>query len=152
MTLADPQNQDYRVLTDRWLAIYRKACRIQQDGRLSDAGRTQKVAALDDEILDLCGAVWVAELPPLEGVENDYRLLANEIMRLMLARQLFTFVTTPSAPQPNGDSKPAGGTNNEAERTLRNPAQARQTGRTNKTIMGARRQTIMVSVLESLRL
>jgi transposase len=44
------------------------------------------------------------------------------------------------------------GTNNEAERTLRNPATARKTGRTNKTIGGARRQTILTSILESLRL
>jgi hypothetical protein len=41
---------------------------------------------------------------------------------------------------------------NEAERTLRNPAQARQTGRTSKTAHGARRQTIIMTVLESLRL
>ena len=152
LTLADPQNQDYRVLTDRLLEIYRQACRIQQDGRLSDAGRTQKVADLDDEILELCVAVWGLELPPSAGVENDYRLLVNEIMRLMLVRQLFTFVTTPPALQPNGAAKPAGGTNNEAERTLRNPALARETGRTNKTLVGARRQTIIVSVMESLRL
>jgi len=44
------------------------------------------------------------------------------------------------------------GTNNEAERTLRGAAEARKTGRTNKTLNGARRQTIIVSVLESLRL
>ncbi len=43
------------------------------------------------------------------------------------------------------------GTNNEAERTLRSSAQARNTGRTNKTVPGARRQTVIVSVLESLR-
>ena len=45
-----------------------------------------------------------------------------------------------------------GATNNEAERTLRKPAEARKTGRTNKTMVGARRQTIVTSVLESLRL
>ena len=44
-----------------------------------------------------------------------------------------------------------GATNNEAERTLRNPAQARKTGRTSKTVRGARRQSIIHSVLESLR-
>ena len=43
------------------------------------------------------------------------------------------------------------GTNNEAERTLRSRAQARDTGRTNKTAAGARRQPVIVSVLESLR-
>ena len=90
-------------------------------------------------------------MPPLEGPDNDYRLLANELMRLMLAKQLFTFVTTPPVQQPNGESRTVGATNNESERTLRSPAQARDTGRTNKTTTGARRQTILTSVLQSLR-
>ena len=92
-------------------------------------------------------------MPPVaDGPVNDYRLLVNEVLRLMLAGQLFTFVTAEPVTQPNGVSQPVSGTNNEAERTLRGPAQARATGRTNKTIVGARRQTIVVSVLESLRL
>ena len=112
-----------------------------------------KVADLDDEILELCAPLWALDLPPLEeGPENDYRLLVNEVMRLMLDKQLFTFVTAKPVAQPNGTSQPVAGTNNEAERTLRTPAQARDTGRTNKTTVGARRQTIIVSVLESLRL
>jgi transposase len=153
LTLQDPTNAAYRSFTDRLLAIYREACRVQRDGRLSGAGRSRHIAALDDEILDLCAAIWVADLPPLEDdIANDYRLLVLEVMRLMLAQQLFTFVTAPPTVQPNGESKPAAGTNNEAERTLRGPAQARDTGRTNKTIVGARRQTIVGSVLESLRL
>ena len=44
------------------------------------------------------------------------------------------------------------GNNNESERTLRSPAQARDTGHTNKALPGARRETVIVSVLESLRL
>jgi transposase len=153
LTLQEPDSQEYRQFTDRLLAIYRQACRVQRDGRLRAAGRAAKVAELDDEILDLCAPMWILELPPLEdGPGNDYRLLANEVMRLMLEQQLFTFVTAEPAVQPNGASQPVAGTNNEAERTLRNPAQARQTGRTNKTPVGARRQTIVVSVLESLRL
>ena len=152
LTLQEPDNAEYRNFTDRLLEIYRTACRVQRDGRLSDAGRTQKVADLDDEIFELCAPLWLAELPPCEGPDNDYRLLVNELMRLMLAQQLFTFVTAKPATQPNGATPPVGGTNNEAERTLRNPATARQTGRTNKTMAGARRQTILTSVLESLRL
>jgi transposase len=153
LTLQEPDNQEYRQFTDRLLAIYHKACRVQQDGRLSEAGRLRKVAALDDEILELCVGLWALELPPLEeGPENDYRLLVNEVMRLMLDRQLFNFVTAKPAAQPNGQSQPVSGTNNEAERTLRGAAQARKTGRTNKTAVGARRQSIVVSVLESLRL
>jgi transposase len=135
------------------LEIYRQACRVQRDGRLSAAGRAPKVTVLDDEILDLCAPLWALELPPLEeSPENDYRLLVNELMRLMLDQQLFTFVTAPSALKPNQQSEPVSGTNNEAERTLRGAATARKTGRTNKTPVGSRRQTIIVSVLESLRL
>jgi hypothetical protein len=153
LTLQEPDNQEYRQFTDALLAIYRAACRVQRDGRLSAAGRAGKVAGLDDELLDLCAPMWVLELPPLaDGPENDYRLLANEVMRLMLEQQLFSFVTAEPAVQPNGTSQPVAGTNNEAERTLRNPAEARKTGRTSKTVVGARRQTIIVSVLESLRL
>ena len=152
LTLQEPANQEYRRFTDRLLEIYRQACRVQRDGRLSAAGRARKVADLDDEILELCGPLWFADLPPLEGLDNGYRLLANELMRLMLARQLFAFVTAPPVTQPNGESQPVAGTNNEAERTLRGPAAARDTGRTSKTPVGARRQTIVDSVLESLRL
>jgi transposase len=153
LTLHDPSNEEYRQFTDRLLEIYRAACRIQRDGRLGDTGRGRQVAALEDEILELCVSLWVAELPPLaEGAANDYRLLVNELMRLLLAQQLFTFVTAPPTAQPNGASRPVAGTNNEAERTLRGAAQARVTGRTSKTLVGARRQTIVSSVLESLRL
>jgi len=152
LTLQEPNNQEYRQFTDRLLEIYRHAGRVQRDGRLGDAGRSAKVAALDDEILELCVPLWVQDLPPLEeGPPNDYRLLVNEVMRLMLNKQLFTFVTAKAVVQPNGASQPVAGTNNEAERTLRNPAQARDTGRANKSPVGARRQTIIVSVLESLR-
>jgi transposase len=153
LTLQEPDNPEYRQFTDRLLEIYRKACRVQRDGRLSAAGRQDKVAALDDEILELCVGMWKLELPPLEeSPENNYRLLCNEVMKLMLDRQLFTFVMAEAAPAPNGQSEPVSGTNNEAERTLRDAATARKTGRTSKTLTGARRQTIVVSVLESLRL
>jgi hypothetical protein len=151
LTLLEPANASYRKFTDRLLEIYRAACRVQADGRLSDAGRARKVIALDDEILDLCGPTWCAELPKSEGPANDYRLLCNELMRLMVHRQLFTFVTAAPITTPRGETTPVAGTNNESERSLRGAALARKTGRTSKTIRGARRQTIVVSVLESLR-
>jgi transposase len=152
LTLQDPNNTEYRDFTDRLLETYREACRVQRDKRLSDEGRARKVLVLDDEILELCAEMWLADLPPSKGLENDYRLLVNELMRLMLGKELFTFVTAKPTTQPNGTTKPVNGTNNEAERTLRGAAQARVTGRTNKTVNGARRQTILTSVLESLRL
>jgi hypothetical protein len=151
LTLMEPANAEYRQFTDRLLEIYREACRVQRDRRLSAEGRKNKVAVLEDEVLELCAPVWAAELPPSEGPEDDYRRLCNELMRVLLARQLFTFVTAEPVAKPNGETLVVSGTNNEAERTLRSPAQARDTGRTNKTVLGARRQTVIVSVLESLR-
>jgi transposase len=60
----------------------------------------------------------------------------------MEAEELFTFVIHPAV----------SGTNNESERTLRDGANDRKTGRTSKTIRGARRRTVLTSVVESLRL
>jgi transposase len=152
LTLQEPDNQGYRGFADRLLEIYRAACRAQRDGRLGDEGRARRVAALEGEISELCGPTWLLDLPPLEGTEGDYRRLVNEVIRLLLAEELFTFVTARPVGRPNGEAQPVGGTNNEAERTLRNPAMARKTGRTSKTVRGARRQTVVTSVLESLRL
>ena len=42
LTLLEPANAEYRRFTDRLLEIYRAACRVQRDGRFSDAGRAQK--------------------------------------------------------------------------------------------------------------
>lgn len=151
LTLLERDNAEYREFADRLLEIYREACRVQRDRRLSDAGRERKVGELDDDVLSLCAAVWSAELPPTEGPANDYRLLVNELMRLMLRGELFTFVTAQPTAAPNGHTQPVSGTNNEAERTLRPAAEARKTGRTSKTLRGARRRTVIVSVLESLR-
>ena len=151
LTLLAPDIADYRRLADGLLAIYRKACKAQRDGRLGDAGRKRKVKELEDEVLELCGPVWFKDYPKQEGHLDDYRRLCNEVMDLLLRQELFQFVTTPAVVQPNGEAKPVSGTNNESERTLRSSAMARETGRTNKTIKGARRQSIITSVLESLR-
>jgi transposase len=152
LTLQDPSHADYRTFTDRLLDIYRTACRVQRDQRFSDAGRARQMAVLDDEILFLCTEMSVIDPLPVAGLNHDFGLLVREVLRLMMKQELFNFVTAPPVQQPNGTTKPVDGTNNEAERTLRGAAQARKTGRTNKTSVGARRQTVLTSVLESLRL
>src|SRR5436309_12819644 len=114
LTLQDPNNADYRCFADRLLEIYRAACRVQRDGRLGDEGRAGKVLALEDEVLELCLPMWRVELPPLEGLEDDYRLLVNEVMRLLLAEELFTFVTAKAVEQPNGESQTVVGKHNGA--------------------------------------
>ena len=152
LTLQDPANGAYRTLTDGLLALYHAACRLQRDQRYSPAGRASRVPLLDDAVWDLCGVLEFADRPPRVGLEHDYYLLVQEVLDLMFRQQLFQFVTAAPVQQPNGTTQPVAGTNNEAERTLRTPAQAPQTGRSNKTAAGARRQTVVASVLESLRL
>jgi hypothetical protein len=140
LTLQDPQNKDYRKLADRLLEIYREAKRIKADGRLLDSTRRARVADLDDELLDLCAARWLDEDTSGDEVENDYRRLCNEVMRLMLNEELFVFVTEAQAD----------GNNNAAERQLRDDATARKTGRTNKTPNGAKRRSVISSVIQSI--
>lgn len=150
LTLQDGEDRRYRLLADGLLKIYRDARAIQTDVKLNDAGKLAQVAALEEELAELC---YGKVLPTTSrGLEHDYVLLAHEVMRLKDDQSLFTFVTASPPKQPNGMTMPVGGTNNEAERTLRNPAEARKTGRTNKTAAGTRRRTIVTSVLQSLRL
>lgn len=152
LTLQEPDNAEYREFTDRLLALYRKACRVQRDGRLGDAGRSRKVSELENELRELCEPMWLAEFEAVEGPADCYRRLVNELMKLLLAQELFRFVTAKPVEQLSGDSRPVAGTNNEAERALRSPAQARDTGRTDKSYRGCRRRSIITSVFESLRL
>lgn len=151
IALLAPEVAQFQTFRDALIDVYRSAVKIRKDQRLSDEGRARKVAELDERITELCLADWATESPKLEGAIEEYRLLVNELMRLMIDRELFQFVITADVEQPNGQTLAAPGTNNESERSLRGAAMARVTGRTNKTINGARRQTVIASVLESLK-
>jgi hypothetical protein len=99
----------------------------------------------------ICPEIKVHEGKKYEGAKEEYRLLLNELLTLSVDDELFTFITTASAVRPNGTELAASGTNNEAERTLRPAAKARNTDQASKTIAGARRRTIIVSTIESIR-
>lgn len=141
LTLLEPDNQRYREFLDGLLKVYRTAKRDAADGRLSETGRLHRIDRLDDMLCELCGDRFADESEPASDVEKDFFNLVHELVRLMGERELFTFVLHPTA----------SGTNNEAERSLRTAAMDRRTGRTSKTPAGARRRTILVSVMESLR-
>ena len=138
-------NQLARVWEDEFdtlctlLSIYRMAKRIANDKRFGTAGRERRVTELEAELLALC-SVHLLEGSETEGVEDDYRRLVNEVMRLLLAREQFVFVATEGVV----------GNNNGSERELRDDAQRRDTGRTNKKPTGAKRQSIIASVLRTL--
>ncbi len=148
LALQAPKTQRYRDLVDGLLAIYRAAVGLR-DASGGDA-RARQVAELETQVTNLCYGELLPE--SATGLEHDYRLLVDEIMRLLDNQQLFTFVLAKAVKLPNGERQKVSGTNNEVERELRGPAEARKTGRTSKTASGARRQTIICSVLQSLRL
>jgi hypothetical protein len=141
LTLLQPENEEYRTFLTGLLKLYRKARRLQQDHRLKQTTRRQKVLGLEDDLWVLCGSRFADTTPTATQAERDFLNLVHELLRLMEDEELFTFVIHPEVP----------GTNNEAERGLRDAANDRKTGRTSKTICGARRRTVLTSVLESLR-
>lgn len=140
LTLEDPSNEDYRALADELLSIYRDAKKLSLDKRYSEEGRKAKAAELDDRVLEACGPGWTGESVGIKGPVGDYHRLCNELMGLMVERELFVFVMDPDV----------AGTNNASERQLRSSALARRTGRTSKTRRGGKRQSILVSVIESI--
>ena len=131
---------EYRHFADELLDLYRRAKRSAADRRLSDAGREKRVTQLNADLVALCAARYANDSTDGDDVENDYRRLAGEIMRLQIAGELFVFVTRVDVD----------GNNNVSERELRDSAKDRRTGRTNKTAKGAKRQSILTSVLRTL--
>lgn len=141
LTLLKPERRQYETFVDSLLEIYRKGKAIAADKRLSEVGRRAHVEHLVDAVCHCTGARFADETKPTDEAEKDFFNLTHEIVRLMSDDELFTFVIYPEAD----------GTNNISERQLRAPAQDRVTGRTNKTERGARRRTVITSVLDSLR-
>lgn len=141
LTLLYPRQKRYRWFLDRLLEIYRDAKRVAEDGRLSDEGRKTRVAELEGRLASLCQPYLRETTAQMKPHERDFTNLVNELSRLLMSNELFTFVLVEGVDP----------TNNLSERILRNPALDRKTGRTSKTEAGARRRSILVSVLESLR-
>jgi transposase len=141
LALLYPRKKKYQRFLDRLLELYYDAKRAAADGRLGEAGRQQRVAELEGRLCELCQPYDRPTTPDRKPHERDFTNLVNELIRLVLAEELFTFVMEP-------DVEP---TNNAMERQLRGPALDRKAGRTNQTAAGAHRRSVIVSVLESLR-
>ena len=139
LTLLCPRKKIYRRFLDQLLQLYRDAKRLADDRRLGDDGRRQRVDDLELRLFALCRPYQRGT--PEKPHERDFANLIDELLRLAMDDELFTFVLVPGV-EP---------TNNGTERLLRGPAQDRKAGRTNQTTTGARRRSIIVSVLESLR-
>lgn len=141
LTLLDPKNKEYTDFADGAFQIFYDGRSLQKNQSISEDERESEIVKLEDRVLALC-SVREIETEKLEDPTSDsFRLLRGELLGLSLRDELFTFVSNPAVAP----------TNNEAERTLRDPALARRVGRTNKTPRGARRQSIIKSVFESIR-
>lgn len=142
LTLLKPKRPRYRKFLDALLDVYRRGKAIAADKRLSEAGRRKRVDELVNAICECTGDRFADGRTPQDDAEKDFFNLVHEIVRLMGDEELFTFVIHPQA-EP---------TNNGSERHLRRPAHDRDSGRGSKTVHGARRRSVVVSVLDSLRL
>jgi hypothetical protein len=150
--LLAPEDKRFESLRDGLFEIYRSAVRLKSDGRYSEVGRHNAVIEIQNRLYAIIEPECEKHLDKkYEGALEDYRLLIFELLKLNAGDELFTFVTTADVKRPNGETMAATGTNNEAERTLRVPAMARNTDRASKTTEGAKRRTIVISVFESLR-
>lgn len=142
LALLYPDNKKYQSFLDQLLEIYRDGKRAAADGRLGEEGRKQRVADLEGRLSELLLGYPKETTPAMSPHERDFTNLVNELGRLMMAEELFTFVLEPAVDA----------TNNLSERELRGSALDRKAGRTNKTATGAHRRSVIVSVLQSLRM
>jgi Transposase IS66 family. len=141
LALLYPRRKRYQRLLDELLTLYGDAKRIAADQRLGDELRKLRICDLENRLYDLCRPHAGGPTPAMTPHEKDFANLVEEFRRLNAAGELFTFVLIPGVDP----------TNNLSERLLRGPAQDRKAGRTNRNEKGARRRSVIVSVLESLR-
>jgi transposase len=141
LALLYPREKTYQRFLDQLLELYRDAKRAAADERLGAEGRQRRVGDLETRLCDLCLPHDHGTTPEMKPHERDFANLIDELLRLFLDGELFTFVLVPGVEA----------TNNLSERLLRGSAQDRKAGRTNQTATGAHRRSVIVSVLESLR-
>lgn len=141
LALMYPNNQTYQRFLNQLLEVYRDAKRSAADGRLGEEGRKHRVTKLEGRLCEVLLPHPLETTPEMPPHERDFTNLVNELGRLVMAEELFTFVLMPGVEA----------TNNSMERQLRNPALERKAGRTNKTATGAHRRSVIASVLQSMR-
>jgi hypothetical protein len=141
LALLYPRKKTYQRFLDQLLELYHDGKRAAADGRLGEQGRQLRVCDLENRLCDLCLPYHHSTTPNMKPHEREFANLIDELLRLFLDGELFTFVLVPGVEA----------TNNRTERLLRGSAQDRKAGRTNQTAAGAHRRSVIVSVLESLR-
>jgi len=138
LALQHPDHPEYAAFLDELCETYHQALRHQRDGRLS-VGRAAKAAELLARLRQLCtrhGERIVPGQTPAHAA--DFIRLQNEL--LDNPDCLFVFVEHPAVEA----------TNNRSERNARREAEIRKGARTSKTVAGATRRGVILTVLSSL--
>jgi hypothetical protein len=138
LMLQHPEHTEYQDFLDALYRIYQQAVRWQNDQRLS-VGRNDKANILKTRIRKLCrdaGTPIDEETMPRH--QQTFIRLQNELVNGI--ESLFVFVRHPQV-EP---------TNNRSERNVRREAEVRKGGRTSKTKSGAKRRSIIMTVLATL--
>ena len=139
LALQNPDDKVYAKFLDELCDIYQEAVRCRHDRRLS-VGRAEKVCELQEMIRSLCtrhGETIAEDMT--DDHEATFIRLQNELVDNLAC--LFVFVEHP-------DVEP---TNNRSERNVRREAEIRKGGRTSKTPTGAKRRSVIMTVLASLQ-
>jgi len=137
LMLRFPEKSEYRAFFERLYAIYREGVRYQKDRRLT-TGRKRRARRLEAKIRRLCVDAGQTVSKDLPDDRQRFLRLQNELMECL--DNLFVFVKHPEVDA----------TNNRSEQQARAEAQARKAARTSKTERGAKRRSIITSVLGSL--
>lgn len=138
LMLEHPEEKQYGEFLDELCEIYQQAVRFQKDRRLS-IGRLKKTEHLKAKIIALCTrAGEKVDRQIMTMPEATFIRLQNELVNGLEA--LFVFVKHPQV-EP---------TNNRSERNVRREAEVRKGGRTSKSQAGAKRRSILMTVLATL--
>jgi DNA-binding protein H-NS len=138
LMLQHPENTEYKDFLDDLYQIYQQAVRWQKDQRLS-VGRSDKVNRLKTRIRKLCREAGTPiDKDTMPTHQQTFIRLQNELVNGI--ESLFVFVRHPQV-EP---------TNNRSERNVRREAEVRKGGRTSKSKLGAKRRSIIMTVLATL--
>jgi transposase len=139
LALQHPKEKEYATFLDELCEIYRQAVRSRKDRRLN-IGREARSLQLQEKVRSLCTRSGEAiDKKSTPDHKASFIRLQNELVDNIEC--LFVFVEHP-------DVEP---TNNRSEQNVRREAEVRKGGRTSKTASGAKRRSVIMTVIASLR-
>lgn len=139
LMLQHPDKKEYKVFFDQLHAIFVAGKKAQKNESLTEIRRERKVAMLQTKLRTLC--TRHEEKIPADACDDLRDFLNLQKRMIKYVDSLFTFVLHPEV-EP---------TNNRAEQGFRKTSKARNNYQTSKTERGARRRSVLASVLTTLR-